>query len=182
VLCAGSWTADLVPGLAPSLRATGQPVFHLRPAEPARFAGERFPVFCADIARTGWYGFPVNRDGVLKIANHGVGAAELTAAHDTALRDFLRDCLPELADAPIVHRRRCVYCDTADGHFWIAADPARPRLIVAAGGSGHAFKFAPLLGDLIADAVEGRPGPARFRWRPELAAHGDSEEAARHRR
>ncbi len=68
---------DAAPGPRPraALRAMGQPVFHLAPADPAPFEAARFPVFGADIARTGYYGFPVNRDGVVKIANHGVGRA-----------------------------------------------------------------------------------------------------------
>jgi len=173
--------ADLVPWLASSFRPVGQPVFHLRPARPLDL-----PVFGADIARTGWYGFPA-QNGIVKIANHGVGKPmhpddprETTPEQEAALRAFLQDVIPDLADAPIVHRRLCVYGDTLDEHFWIAADPDHPGLVVASGGSGHAFKFAPVLGDLIADAVEGRPGPARFRWRPELAEPA-GEEAARHR-
>jgi glycine/D-amino acid oxidase-like deaminating enzyme len=53
--------------------------------------------------------------------------------------------------------------------------------VVATGGSGHAFKFAPLLGEIIADAVEGRPNPIlpKFRWRPEVRMP-KTEEAARH--
>jgi sarcosine oxidase / L-pipecolate oxidase len=70
-----------------------------------------------------------------------------------------------------------VYCDSWDGHFWIAPDPARQGLVLATGGSGHAYKFAPLLGDLIADAVGGRVQP-RFRWRPEIRPPR-TEEAAR---
>lgn len=71
--------------------------------------------------------------------------------------------------------------DTWGGHLWIAADPERPGLVLATGGSGHAFKFAPLLGDWIADAVEGGPNPllAKFRWRPE-ARPPRSQEAARY--
>jgi glycine/D-amino acid oxidase-like deaminating enzyme len=51
---------------------------------------------------------------------------------------------------------------------------------VATGGSGHAFKFAPVLGDLVADAAEGAPPPlgGKFAWRPGAAAR--PEEAARH--
>lgn len=187
VVTAGAWTVRLCPWLAPSLRATGQPVFHLRPAAPALFASERFPVFGADIARTGYYGFPLT-GGVVKIANHGPGidvdpagaARAVTPEQESALRDFLRRRVPGLADAEITARRLCVYCDTRDGHFWIAADPDRPGLVVATGGSGHAFKFAPVVGDLIADAALGvvAPEATRFRWRPELAS-SRNEEAAR---
>jgi sarcosine oxidase len=186
VVCAGAWTARLVPGLAGALRAVGQPVFHLRPAAPDDYRAERFPVFGADIARTGYYGFPI-RDGVVKIANHGVGLAvdpagerAVTAAQEAALRAFLADSFPGLAAAPIAYRRLCVYCDTADEHFWIAADPEHPGLVVATGGSGHAFKFAPVLGQLIADATCATPGPmaGKFAWRSGRALR--PEEAARH--
>jgi len=51
-------------------------------------------------------------------------------------------------------------------------------VVVASGDSGHAFKFAPVLGPLIADAVQGRPGQSRFAWRPGLHP-GRWEEATR---
>jgi glycine/D-amino acid oxidase-like deaminating enzyme len=190
VVAAGAWTPHLLPSLAPSLRSVGQPVFHLAPSDSSAYQARTFPVFGADIARTGYYGFPANREGVVKIANHGLGrpvhpgsVAErvVTADEEAALRAFLREAFPALADAPIARTRVCVYCDTWDGHFWIAPDPDRQGLVVAAGGSGHAFKFAPVIGDIIADAVEGRASPLldRFRWRPEVRP-SHSEEAARH--
>jgi glycine/D-amino acid oxidase-like deaminating enzyme len=177
VVCAGAWALMLVPELAGSLRATGQPVFHLAPPDPTLFDPSRFPVFGADIARTGYYGFPINRDGVVKIANHGTGIdlapdapRRVAPSQEVALRDMLRESFPTLADAPIVDRRLCVYCDTRDADFWIARHPERPDLTVATGGSGHGFKFAPVLGELIADAVLGRTNrfSHKFRWRTDL--------------
>ncbi|MBA3396744.1 MAG: FAD-dependent oxidoreductase [Deltaproteobacteria bacterium] len=123
---------------------------------------------------------------------HGTGVAVAndaervtTDAQERALRAFVDASLPALADAPIVHRRLCVYGDTADGHFWIARHPTRENLVVATGGSGHGFKFAPALGALIADIALGEPHPlaAKFRWRPELAnlagpLRGDAARAA----
>jgi glycine/D-amino acid oxidase-like deaminating enzyme len=190
LLCTGAWAARLCPSLARELRPSGQPVFHLRPERPALYQAERFPVFCADIARTGYYGFPITQGGLVKVANHGPGVAvdmgedarAVPAADETALREFLRDTIPDLAGAEIASRRLCVYGDTLDGHFWIAEDPARPGLVVATGGSGHGFKFAPVLGDLIADIAlgEGSPLAHRFRWRPG-AGPARGEEAARFR-
>ncbi len=190
VACAGSWVPLLVPELAACLRAVGQPVFHLRPADPSRFEAVRFPVFGADISRTGYYGFPLN-EGVVKIANHGVGVTlapgadkrVVSAEHESALRAMLAASFPELVDAPIVFRRLCVYCDTLDEHFWIARHPTRPNLAVATGGSGHAFKFAPVLGDLIATLALGEPHPLahKFRWRPELTRAAGAEAARHHR-
>jgi glycine/D-amino acid oxidase-like deaminating enzyme len=174
VVCAGAWTPLLVPELAGELRAVGQPVFHLRPADRAAFGQLRFPVFGADIARTGYYGFPIQHDGIVKIANHGAGISlrpdaprQVAPDQESALRDFLRGALPALADAAIASRRLCVYCDTRDADFWIARHPRRPGLTVATGGSGHAFKFAPVIGPIIADAVLGIDHPLahRFRWR-----------------
>ena len=73
VMAVGAWTPYLLPFTKNFLCANGQPVFHLKPREPELFAPERFPVFGADITTTGYYGFPINRDGVVKIANHGPG-------------------------------------------------------------------------------------------------------------
>jgi glycine/D-amino acid oxidase-like deaminating enzyme len=190
VVSAGAWSPLLVPELAPVMPAVGQPVFHLKAAQPDLFTTPKFTVFTADIAETGWYGFPLHpRAGVIKIANHGVGQRlhsandipQVTAVAEQELRRFLAAALPSLAQAPIVYRRCCLYCDTLDGHLWIDRHPQQAGLTVAAGGSGHAFKFGPLLGQLIADAVEGRPNQwlPRFRWR-QLAADTAGEEAARH--
>jgi glycine/D-amino acid oxidase-like deaminating enzyme len=188
VMAVGAWTSYLLPFTRKFFRATGQPVFHLKPSEPALFAPERFPVFGADITTTGYYGFPINRDGVVKIANHGPGREMspdspervVTADDEKNLREFLASTFPSLADAPIVYTRVCMYCDTHDGHFWIARDPEREGLVVAAGDSGHGFKFAPVLGEIIADAVEGKDNPLldKFRWRPEVRV-GTATDAAR---
>jgi glycine/D-amino acid oxidase-like deaminating enzyme len=106
----------------------------------------------------------------------------VTAKEESNLREFLSRTFPALMDAPIVYTRICLYCDTHDGHFWIAPDPDRPGLIVATGDNGHGFKFAPVLGEIIADAIEGRDNPLlqKFRWRPEVPA-GAAKEAARYK-
>lgn len=189
VLALGAWTPHALPWMAAELRSTGQPVFHLAPADPGPFRADRFPVFCADIQTTGYYGFPVHPvSGVVKIARHGPGRAmhpesaqrAVTAEEVADLRAFLAATFPPLEHAAIPYTRVCLYCDSRDGHFWIAHDPDRPGLVLATGDSGHAFKFAPVLGALVADVVEGRSHPLqdRFRWRPGLRPPR-SEEAAR---
>ena len=188
VMAVGAWTPYLLPFTKKFFRASGQPVFHLKPKQPELFAPERFPVFGADITTTGYYGFPINRDGVVKIANHGPGREmspespkrAVTADDEKNLREFLSLTFPSLAEAPIVYSRVCMYCDTHDGHFWIARDPDRKGLVIAAGDCGHGFKFAPVLGEIIADAVEGKGNPlqAKFRWRPEVSA-GSGTDVAR---
>ena len=188
VMAVGAWTPYLLPFTKKFFRTSGQPVFHLKPRQPELFSPERFPVFGADITTTGYYGFPLNRDGVLKIANHGPGREMSPDSTERAvppedeknLREFLATTFPALADAPIVYSRVCMYCDTHDGHFWIAPDPEREGLVIAAGDCGHGFKFAPVLGEIIADAVEQKPNPIlqKFRWRSEVRA-GSGTDVAR---
>ncbi len=189
VVAAGAWTGKLLPHLSQAIRATGHPVFHLRPPEPELFVAERFPTFTADVARTGYYGFPLNRDGVVKIANHGLGVAvdpdaprAVGAADRQRLRAFLETTFPALRNAAVVYTRLCLYADTQDEDFWIARDPELEGLTVASGGSGHGFKFGPILGSLIADAVELRENRwlEKFRWRPGLTLARGREAARCH--
>jgi glycine/D-amino acid oxidase-like deaminating enzyme len=189
VVAAGTWTHELVPELKPVMRSVGQPVFHLKTAEVDAYSPPNFVVFTADVAQTGWYGFPVHpRERVIKIANHGPGrvmnpdgARKVTKAAEKKLHQFLAETFPSLLDAKIVQTRLCLYCDTLDENLWIDYHPERPGLVVAAGGSGHGFKFAPILGPLIADVVEYRRNlfKGKFRWR-QLGANTAGEEAARH--
>jgi glycine/D-amino acid oxidase-like deaminating enzyme len=186
VVAAGAWTAKLLPWLADRIHPVGQPVFHFRADPVPAFRPPQFVPWAADISRTGWYGFAALQDGTLKIANHGPGRRvdpdaprQVDPQAEATFRRFLRDSLPALADAPVLATRLCLYADTWDGDFYLDRDPERPGLIVASGGSGHGFKFAPVLGDVIADAVEGIENPAsiRFGWRPK----GDAgHEEARH--
>ncbi len=190
VVAAGAWSRLLVPELAAVMKSTGMPVFHFRPDEPTLFAPPRFVNFAADVARTGYYGFPLHpQQKVVKIGYHGSGP-ELHPAQDERVvtdqdvrkvRAFLAETLPALATAKLVYTRRCLYCDTIDEHFWIDRHPERPGLVVAAGGSGHGFKFGPILGSLIANAVEGRPDRRlrKFRWRT-VAEMRPQQEASRY--
>ena len=173
VLAVGAATTTLVPELADRLVVVGQPVFHFGPLDAEPFSPPAFLPWAADIANAGWYGFPLC-DGILKIANHGPGervdpAGERTvdACWEGRFRSFLRASLPLAAEAPVVRTRLCLYSDSFDGDLFVDRHPAREGLVVAAGDSGHAFKFAPLLGDMIADVVESEPNrwAERFRWR-----------------
>ena len=190
IAATGAFTPVLFPFTASWFRATAHPVFHLRPDDPLPFTAPRFPVFGADISTTGWYGFPFHpAAGVVKIANHGIGASFDPANPDRAvsqdqinsLRQFISQSLPTLQTAELVSSRLCCYCDTWDGHFWIDRDPERENLLFATGGSGHAFKFAPVLGTLVADAAEAVPNPMlhKFRHRPESKPPRTEESARR---
>lgn len=184
VVAGGAWTPKLVPELAPAMRPTAQTIGLLRPADPTPWLGARHPMFGADISVTGWYGFPVHPTGLLKMAHHGDGwTLDADAAREPPsyflerFRAFLARDLPALVDAPVAELRVCLYCDTFDGDFWIDRSPERPALVVASGGSGHGFKFAPVLGDVVAAVLmdEPHPGRARFRWRaPSSRAREDA--------
>jgi sarcosine oxidase/L-pipecolate oxidase len=173
LVTAGAWTSGVLPQLHGTLHPSAQTLLYFRPADPAPFRAPQLPTWAFDIANAGWYGFPATADGLVKVAHHGQGRAQPVEDRspdpdlEGRARTFLARALPGLAGAPLHETKVCFYCDTPDGDFWIDADPERPGLFVAAGGSGHAFKFAPLLGDLIANAVEGRHDPRldRFRWR-----------------
>ncbi len=185
LFAAGAWTPFLLPHLRGVMKVTGQPVVHFRPATPEQFRAPAFPVWAADIGRSGWYGFPANADGIVKMANHGVGRAierpqqprGVTEDEIARFTGFLREAFPKLADAPIVATRQCWYCDSLDGHFWIDHDADRPSLLVAAGDSGHAFKFAPVLGGLIADVAERKANPWAERFRARAKAGGGADYA-----
>ena len=190
LVACGAWSQELVPALQLLMKATGHPVFHLVVEDESLFVPPAFTVFTADVARSGWYGFPLHPlKNVVKIANHGVGVTLnpendtriVTAEDETALRSFLADTFPGLVNAPIVYTRRCLYSDTRDEHFLIDEHPEVSGLYVAAGGSGHGFKFAPILGDLVADRITGQPNPwlSRFAWRS-FDEDTKGQEAARH--
>ncbi|MBE7493667.1 MAG: FAD-dependent oxidoreductase [Verrucomicrobiaceae bacterium] len=188
LVAAGAWTPEMLPHLQNVMWTTAQTVFHFQPSNPGRYRAPQFPVWGADIARTGWYGFPANADGLVKVANHGVGrrvnasdARVIPAGEEERYRAFLRDTFPSLADAPVFSNRVCLYCDTFDGAFWIDHDREYAGLIVAAGDSGHAFKFTPVMGGIIADVVEQKPNAwtQRYRWREPVAVSSDGARAQR---
>jgi len=179
VVAAGSWTPALVPWLGGLMSVTGQPVLHFLVEDPTPFQAPVFPTWAADIANTGWYGFPALDDGRVKVGHHGPGIPldarpgdAAWTAHEERCRAFLQRAVPALADAPVVTRRVCRYCDSRDGDFLVDRDPGHPGLVVASGGSGHGFKFAPVLGRIIADVVDGsgQETYSRFRWRTSAAA------------
>lgn len=84
-----------------------------------------------------------------------------------ACRDFLQSVHPSLAtpSRPFTSTRICWYTDTRDGDFLISYHPKWKGLFVATGGSGHGFKFLPVIGDSILECVGGRtPEEFKQRW------------------
>ncbi|KAI1208519.1 putative fructosyl amino acid protein [Annulohypoxylon truncatum] len=88
-----------------------------------------------------------------------------------SLREGLRRILPwpELQERPFARTRLCWYTDTATGDWIIDYHPYWKGLFVATGGSGHAFKFLPVIGDKVVDCIMGQC-PVEFqqkwKWKP----------------
>ncbi|OJJ51466.1 hypothetical protein ASPZODRAFT_390186 [Penicilliopsis zonata CBS 506.65] len=78
---------------------------------------------------------------------------------ERAFRSALQTLLPSMTDRPFVKTRVCWYTDTPKGDFLITYHPDHPGLFLATGGSGHAYKFFPVLGEKIVDALEGSLEP-----------------------
>ncbi len=190
VLACGSMTPHLVPSLSSCMRITSHAIFGLLPKDPSAYSAANLPVFSADITNTGWYGFPFSKSNdCLKIAMHSNGKEihpdderKINPTDISALEQFLQNYFPSLLDARLVYTHRCLYTDTLDGHFWIDAHPKHPNLYICSGGSGHGFKMAPMIGDLLADLVEDKTNNYldRFKWR-QLNYLTESEEEARHK-
>jgi sarcosine oxidase len=160
VVAAGAWTAELLPELALPLRVERQQVLYLRVGADARaFAPQRMPVFID--RRGGTYGFPLfERPNAVKVSDHeGAPTIELAARSFEIDRDraastvaAARALLPGLS-ADVVDAQTCLYTKTPDERFVLDRHPDHPHVVVAGGGSGHAFKFGPVLGEAAADLV-----------------------------
>lgn len=150
VLTAGAGMGDLVPGLRPHLRVERQLVAHFAPAsEPAALGPGRLPIFCLEEPDGAfYYGFPDLGSGC-KVARHH-GEADVAD-----IRGFLERRLPQ-ANGALRASDECLYTNTPDFHFLLDRHPRHDEVIVASVCSGHGFKFASVMGEIIADLVQGR--------------------------
>ncbi|KAL2431392.1 Amino acid oxidase imqH [Exophiala dermatitidis] len=114
--------------------------------------------------------------GVVEVSVPKVGTP-IPLEGQKALREALRGLVPHMAERPFSRTRICWYCDTPTGDFLITFHPRYKGLFIATGGSGHGFKFFPVIGDKIVDAIQGTLDPElakEWRWRTdaEVAATG----------
>ncbi|VUC21237.1 unnamed protein product [Clonostachys rosea] len=75
---------------------------------------------------------------------------------EKALRDNLREMMPQLADRPFDRTKLCWLSQTQSADFIVAPHPRLAGVHVATGGSAHAWKFLPIIGDLVMDSIEGK--------------------------
>ena len=181
VIAAGPWANEALRHVFP-LRVTRQVMTWIQPAgaiEP--FLPGSFPVFLCESPEDGkpGYGFPAvdGLSGGVKAAIHG-SDVECTpdtidrVIHETDGAEVMRRLRPRFPalDGVILKAQTCMYTMTPDEHFIIGQHPQFPTVIIACGFSGHGFKFAPVVGEILADlATTGRTSlpigifsPARF--------------------
>jgi sarcosine oxidase len=159
IVAAGPWIKRLLPGLPAPLRVTRQVVGWFAPADPALFAPERCPVFMIENGDGLFYGFPAGAKPGIKFAKHhhadqtvdpDTPVEPLTDADEAMLRAALAAHLPS-ANGQLLNHQTCLYTLAPDGDFIIDHLPGAAGVIVASPCSGHGFKFAPVVGDILAD-------------------------------
>jgi sarcosine oxidase len=173
VVAAGVWTWQLVPALRPVITMKCQGLAYL-PEVPDTFDDTAFPPFSE--VETTFYGFPRVGDSAMKIGWHPYGEVtdDPESPRDTASQPFvdaIRGFLGEHfgLDVPdeAIDRATCLYDITPAGDPVIDRLPGRPDVLVATGGSGHCYKFGPVMGRVIMDRLDGTPGGRWldiFRW------------------
>jgi sarcosine oxidase len=174
IVAAGGWASSLLPEFNLPLRVTRQVLMWFAPLDPALFAAPGFPVFMLESEFGIHYGFPLHtRDG-LKAARHH-HADETTdplardrppgAEDEAMIRAGLAAYLPA-ANGRALAAQSCRYTMTPDGDFIIDRLPGCPQIILASPCSGHGFKFAPAVGEILAALARGeRPDANIERFR-----------------
>ncbi|MBI4371068.1 MAG: FAD-dependent oxidoreductase [Elusimicrobia bacterium] len=160
----GFWTGELLKGFGLPIRVTKQEQLFLRPLlNRGRYRPEHFPVFSS--LSQGFYGFPLHIHGFIKIADHRKGPRvlkpdldslrDLSPKFEKSCRRFLKRVIPELAAFSEFEGHVGWYDNTPDGDFILDKLPGLANAYVAAGFSGHGFKFAPLMGKSMAELMVG---------------------------
>jgi sarcosine oxidase len=162
IVTAGAWVSRLLADLALPLKVLRKVLVWINPR-----GDQSLPVFAS--ARNFFYGFPNIRGQGVKLAIHWSGGTPATdidgpqpEATDNEVRPVIEaaaELLPSLmgplpdAFERVLRTKTCFYTMTPDEHFLIDRHPHVPNLIFAAGFSGHGFKFAPAIGEALAELV-----------------------------
>jgi len=164
VLTAGAWTASLARQTAPLLTPERQVMLWVQPLRPEYFRAEKFPVFYIRVPEGPFYGFPIHGVPGMKIGkyHHRREAVDpdtmdrqCHAEDEEVLRECIRRHFPD-ANGPTMAMKTCMFTNTRDEHFIIDLIGHDPRVAIAAGFSGHGFKFCSVVGEILADlALDG---------------------------
>ena len=162
ILTAGPWAGQLLARHGAFLRVMRQVVQWFGTGEDTLFRRDVFPLYIADTPQGHFYGFPVLNANGAKVAQH-YGAPEVNAPSEIeraikpkdeeTTRSFLRQHLPGI-NGPCRRASVCLYTLTPDRHFVIDLHPDHANVAVAAGFSGHGFKFASVVGEILADLAD----------------------------
>jgi sarcosine oxidase len=162
VCAAGGWLPALLPDLALPLTVERAVQYWFQPAADDRFAPSRLPIFLLETPDDRFlYGLPDQGHG-LKLAEHHGGQVSsrgdinrrVDADEAHRFRAFVETYVATLPEGP-VDASVCTYTNTPDGHFILDRHPAHANLFVVSACSGHGFKFAPAIGELVADTLTG---------------------------
>jgi len=162
VITAGAWASRVLADLGLPLTVRRKALLWLATADDQRFRRDVFPLFMSEQPTGFYYGFPVLDGHGLKVARHDGGLIvddpaavdrSLNAEDEHDIRTFLSSHLPEV-NGPVRHAKICLYTLTPDQHFILDVHPAHPHVALAAGFSGHGFKFASAVGEILADLAD----------------------------
>ena len=177
VFALGPWLGKVFPFLATKITPTRQEVFFFgTPAGDLRFTEEQLPTWI-DGGKYPFFGVPGNHWRGFKIADDTRGPVidpstmerEISEERLTAARAYLRMRFPALAGSPLLESRVCQYENSTDHNFILDRHPEAENVWIVGGGSGHGFKHAPVMGEMVADAVMGlRLPPTEMRLGPLL--------------
>lgn len=159
VLTAGAWTADLLPEVAASAVPVRAVLAWLQPKRPELFAPDRFPVFVVREGDEGGYGFPVHGVPGFKFGRSPETRPEVdpdgmdrepTADEEADHRAFAERYFPAGA-GPTLSTRTCIMTRSADEGFLLGRVPGYDAVTVGGGFTGRGFKFASVVGEILAD-------------------------------
>jgi sarcosine oxidase len=166
VIAAGPWMSELVPSLPVSLTVSRRVMFWLNPTnQHASFGKGVFPIFIWEPAEGPlFYGFPrTHETGEPKVAIHSVGEdctpstidRNIHPSDEAAIRSAIKFRIPAL-NGEVSRATTCMYTMTRDQHFIIDIHPRHPQVSIAAGFSGHGFKFSSVVGEILCDLALSR--------------------------
>lgn len=164
VIAAGPWTPGVLGQLGLPLTVRRVLVVHVLPRESELFTPDRLPIFLLDVPEGEYYGFPLLPEQGVKFGRHDSGELctpetarrSVTDEEVRAMTAVLERYLPG-APGSVLMSVTCLYTMTPDGHFIVDRHRHWSQIVFACGFSGHGFKFAPTIGEALADlALDGR--------------------------
>ena len=159
VITTGPWIGEFVPDLRLPLTVEREvPMWFRTTVDPASVGADRLPVWVLRDADAFFYGVPYDPELGLKVSIHHWGTfvdpetvvREVGDAEVERVRAYLRERMPA-ANGELVDAKVCLYTNTPDETFVIDRHPAAPGVAYASACSGHGFKFAPVIGEILAD-------------------------------